>query len=554
MSQRLSQNSPEDVSAEGRQVYDSALEQPKTASASQAAVERALALSQHFSAQKDYQRALEPLEPLVNQALELSDAVRADLLHTLAALHRQLNHSAKVLEYGVEALELYKQLGNDEALLDLHGHLGFAYTRFHVCHTALEHYLQQARLLEAKGASLSECYVGIGWIHDLLGNQETALQYLQHATILAQEEGKLIVEGRALGNTANVYGRLKQFEKALALHRKAKMIFERLGDTHRSYLGHANIGNVYLKLGQLDKAIDHFEETLAYLEGSCNVSLTGWTETRLGSALFERNPDDAQAEMRLEHGLQKMLASGIHESVDEVYLTLSKLYRHKGELEQALDYHQRYAETKIKWLEDLNEKRVQALSIQHKVEQMRQEKEIYQLKNVELARAIEKLEELSTRDGLTGLYNRRYLDGYLSKAFLGAQLAKQPLTVLISDIDNFKAVNDSLSHATGDEVLRRVAHIFNDNTWGADVIARYGGEEFVIVFKETPLANALSVAEKLRREIERYPWYNIHTELAVTVSIGLCGDLSLVSHEQMLAVADDKLYEAKRTGKNKVVS
>jgi diguanylate cyclase (GGDEF)-like protein len=85
-----------------------------------------------------------------------------------------------------------------------------------------------------------------------------------------------------------------------------------------------------------------------------------------------------------------------------------------------------------------------------------------------------------------------------------------------------------------------------------DLVVRYGGEEFVLVLAQVRLEQALMVAEKLRAKVEAYPWYELHPDLRITVSIGLCADTTLEHHERMLAVADDKMYVAKRNGKNQV--
>jgi diguanylate cyclase (GGDEF)-like protein len=123
---------------------------------------------------------------------------------------------------------------------------------------------------------------------------------------------------------------------------------------------------------------------------------------------------------------------------------------------------------------------------------------------------------------------------------------------MIGDIDHFKQINDRFSHATGDEVLRKVAGIFQSNTRKNDLVARYGGEEFVIAFPETPLEQAVNLCERLREFISNHTWHEINPDLRVTMSMGLNSDLNLDNFEQMLAVADDKLYEAKNAGRNRV--
>ncbi|MBI3512993.1 MAG: GGDEF domain-containing protein, partial [Proteobacteria bacterium] len=125
--------------------------------------------------------------------------------------------------------------------------------------------------------------------------------------------------------------------------------------------------------------------------------------------------------------------------------------------------------------------------------------------------------------------------------------------VMIGDIDFFKRINDRFSHATGDEVLRHVGRILAEHTRASDVVARYGGEEFVIAFPETEIDEAAAFCERLRQIIEAHPWRDIQPELAVTMSMGLNGDLALGSVEKMLAAADALLYQAKQAGRNRVL-
>ncbi|MEM6428840.1 MAG: diguanylate cyclase [Deinococcota bacterium] len=175
-------------------------------------------------------------------------------------------------------------------------------------------------------------------------------------------------------------------------------------------------------------------------------------------------------------------------------------------------------------------------------------------KNQELDKKNRELIRLSVQDGLTGLYNRRYLDNYLANEFASVKRYQHPLTVCLCDIDHFKNINDSFSHAVGDQVLRYIAKILIQQTRETDLVARYGGEEFVIAFTNTILADALAAATKIREFIETYPWQQVHPDLSVTLSGGLCADTSVDTYEQMLSIADKKLYEAKDAGRNQVIS
>ena len=165
----------------------------------------------------------------------------------------------------------------------------------------------------------------------------------------------------------------------------------------------------------------------------------------------------------------------------------------------------------------------------------------------------EALEQLASRDALTGLYNRRHLDQALAEEVRRAARYAHPLSVALCDVDNFKRVNDGFSHGVGDAVLKEVARLLESSVRGVDTVARYGGEEFVLLFPETEAAQARVVCEKIRLEVARHPWSRLHPELSVTLSVGVA-DLQHGVHDRgaILSAADLKLYEAKRSGRNRV--
>ncbi len=163
-----------------------------------------------------------------------------------------------------------------------------------------------------------------------------------------------------------------------------------------------------------------------------------------------------------------------------------------------------------------------------------------------------KLKEISIRDDLTKLYNRRYFNEYIEQTFSNAKRYGFSLSIMIGDVDNFKKINDTFSHVIGDEVLRCIGQLLQNHTRSGDIVARYGGEEFVIAFPETPIESAQLACEKIRLAIEVYPWHEINPDLKVTMSIGLAADLSLLEHKKLLTLADEALYQAKYSGKNQV--
>lgn len=179
--------------------------------------------------------------------------------------------------------------------------------------------------------------------------------------------------------------------------------------------------------------------------------------------------------------------------------------------------------------------------------------EEFNLMSDELARTHKELLELSVRDALTQLYNRRYFDLQANILLEQAIRYRQPLSVMVGDLDYFKQINDEFSHEIGDKVLKQVAGLLVAGTRRSDLVARYGGEEFVILFANTAAAQALTCCEQLRRGIESYPWHSLHPKLRVTMSMGVSGNISAGLVEKIIADADKALYEAKRAGRNRVL-
>jgi diguanylate cyclase (GGDEF)-like protein len=169
-------------------------------------------------------------------------------------------------------------------------------------------------------------------------------------------------------------------------------------------------------------------------------------------------------------------------------------------------------------------------------------------------RAERVLSELAATDALTGLANRRVLDERLRLEWDRAQRSTEPLTVLMIDVDHFKAFNDRHGHHGGDEALRNVAQVIGTNIRRpADLAARYGGEEFAVVLPLTDAKGAWVIAEHIRSGVEHLPRV-AGDEQPITVSIGMStwDKRSRQSLEALLLSADQALYEAKHSGRNRI--
>jgi diguanylate cyclase (GGDEF)-like protein len=177
----------------------------------------------------------------------------------------------------------------------------------------------------------------------------------------------------------------------------------------------------------------------------------------------------------------------------------------------------------------------------------------------ELAAANRELENLSRQDGLTGIANRRYFDSYLLTEMKRASRERQPLALILADVDYFKAYNDYYGHQAGDDCLRQVATALKSvGKRPADLAVRYGGEEFAIVLPGTSLEGGVDVAKSLARAIEAMSIAHVRSGVGDKLSLSQ-GIASLVpandtKPESIIELADQALYQAKQQGRNRYVA
>jgi diguanylate cyclase len=168
---------------------------------------------------------------------------------------------------------------------------------------------------------------------------------------------------------------------------------------------------------------------------------------------------------------------------------------------------------------------------------------------LDLAEENERVEQAATEDPLTGLGNRRRLDlTLLDMAADGTETG----CLLFIDLDRFKDVNDTFSHAIGDEVLKTVAALLRTESRDTDVLARYGGDEFVVVLRNTSLKEAMRAGERIRAAVAEYPWSRLARGLSAHVSVGVAEHRPGMTYDEVMCAADAALYSAKQLGRDRV--
>lgn len=162
------------------------------------------------------------------------------------------------------------------------------------------------------------------------------------------------------------------------------------------------------------------------------------------------------------------------------------------------------------------------------------------------------MHEMSIRDELTGLYNRRFFTQQADLLLIRAARYEEPIALVYIDIDHFKDVNDKFSHQVGDHALRVIGNILADSARGSDLTARIGGDEFVVVFPNTNSVKAKVLGERLRQNLLAHDWSALLPGFNVTASMGVAEAVSGDTLEQLLARADGNLYKAKEGGRNQI--
>lgn len=178
-----------------------------------------------------------------------------------------------------------------------------------------------------------------------------------------------------------------------------------------------------------------------------------------------------------------------------------------------------------------------------------------QRENLDLTVTNRMLSEVSTRDSLTGLYNRWFVMEKIDSELNRALRHGSPMSLLMLDVDHFKRVNDTFGHSAGDQVLQAIGKLLRDSCRVYDVPGRYGGEEFCILLPETRTGNTTIVAERIRRRLETTELPCGETSIAVTASIGIAGmdgEDAVLSPAALIDRADRALYSAKNRGRNRV--
>ncbi len=485
----------------------------------------------------------------------------AKLSNLLGVIGGERGQLTTALEHFLEAYRLFEACADNYGAADSLGNAALIYTYLGDYNHALELHLKALALHEAipNPDGISRTLSGLGLAYIEMRQPQEGLKHLLRSLDL--EATKAAPQSNALihMNVGRAYAMLDDLEKALAFTCISVEQLEHCGD--RSGLAYAldTLGSIYQMRAEVAQSQRYFERALgikADLGDRLGQAITRWQQ----SCLLIQEKQFHQAVEILQKALEDAEDAGGKSEIYKIHLALADALEGIGNYSEALKHHRAFAIVKDDVFNEVSNRTLQSLRVTFDVQQAEKEREIFRLKNVELALANKQKEEFliqlerqAHEDALTGLFNRRYFDIRLAEIFDQAQRENSNLSLLICDIDHFKQINDGFSHQIGDQVLTTIGKLFKQGFRQGDIVARYGGEEFVMLIPDLSLNHSLALCERLRQSIEAYPWHSIADGLKVTISGGLNNDLNVVSGEKMLIQADSLLYQAKRSGRNRIL-
>ncbi|MBC8141927.1 MAG: GGDEF domain-containing protein [Armatimonadetes bacterium] len=263
--------------------------------------------------------------------------------------------------------------------------------------------------------------------------------------------------------------------------------------------------------------------------------------------LYQARGRTARAKAGLLAAVALAESLGSRQEAAKGYERLSQWCEEAGEYAEALAYHRQFHDRWKTIHSEDGDRRLRRMQAEYETKHARHEAEMSREYAAEM-------EQLARTDALTGLANRRTMEEQIRRCFEQSRTENAPLGVAITDIDRFKSVNDTFGHAIGDAVIRQVARLLADVAGQnpAAFAGRYGGEEFVLLLPGLDTGTAIAVCEDFRESVAAFDWATVAPGLRVTVSVGVCGDHTVRDDTAMIARADEQLYVAKQTGRNRV--
>jgi diguanylate cyclase (GGDEF)-like protein len=444
---------------------------------------------------------------------------------------------------------------------------------------ALEYYMESLKIAEKceYEPQRANALNNIGEIYRKLGAYEDALKCYFESKEIHEKIGTKLKSAIPILNIGMTYMELEEYEKAKEYNELSLKVSMEAGDRLTESYGYYQLAQTYCKLDQNKLALEYYRRSLSIAEETGDRVNQVHILTDLGN-LYETESNNGKAIENYKRALNVALELKINAFISRTCSCLASAYEKEKEFEKAIYYYKKFYEAERKESANKLEQNLKNIKTMFKLEQVQKEKEIYQLKNVELKQKTEELErktlelkkiqnelelankkltKLSKVDELTGIPNRRRFEEVINTEWYRAKRELRHLSLIFIDIDHYKEFNDSYGHVAGDDCIRMVAQVLNSAVRRAsDFVARYGGDEFVAVLPNTDLRGALKLAERMRSAVENlhidHKCSNISESVTATLGVACIIPGNNDTLEEFINAADKALYTAKQKGRNRV--
>lgn len=555
-------------------------------------------------------------ERVSNQCAEaargrIDNVVKARCYNTAAATHLIVRSASKAIPYLEKANEVLSADNNDEQLVRVIQNYAVVYSQLGDKEKALSYNFRALAISERIGhvSGVLKILNNIAAVYVQMEQYEESVKYLERSVALAEElETK---DTLILATTNSNLGIALKMNKRFAEAEQAFLVsVEKARDGKNRYLetrGLLYLGEVLKDQERFDQAKTTLEKVLEMAKELDKAAITVRTMHALGE-LYSLIGNTEEAESLLKKALDSSQDNNLKRNTVSILESLSNHYYRVGQHSLAYQILKDYSDLKNEqYQENLNskvtkfqtvfelgrkEKEIEALKSKEALRELESKKDeeiqrwlyaclgvlvlstvvlvnrfresvranqIIQDKNSALMDAQEKLETLALTDPLTKIKNRRAILNFMAAEIDKVRVTGQGFSVVLMDVDHFKAFNDTYGHDCGDFVLVEIARLLSTSLRDSDGLARWGGEEFLLVLPETEINAATARANHLNRMIAENAFRFQGTgdnllELKVTVTMGVSElDIDKLNITETIKVADDRLYEGKKAGRNCVV-
>jgi diguanylate cyclase (GGDEF)-like protein len=510
------------------------------------------------------------LEPALARAIQLlsdatqrgDDSTRAGCFLLIGECCLHLGRIDEGLDHARAAVRVFNQRGDTASEARARSLYAWILLTRADSELALDEALAALDLATATGDAGAQAFAldVTGMVYWLIQQPGKAVALFEDAIKLAKRAGDDVQLGRYLVNLGGAQaqiglqaqdaGDLAEFDRVTRLAIDTAVqglaISKRVGDLWSVRIALCNIAEDFCRLDDYDAALQYLDEHNS-IPGTLDSRAAVHYQFTEGIVLAGLGRFD-EAIARFQESLSAEQNGDIEQAVTSMF-HLSKAYESAGRFAAALGAYKKYHALQVKMAEEAVQRRARYVALRFENEKLREQSASDQHRarrlesqNRDLARAV-------LEDDLTKLSNRRHLEAALFEVLVSGE----HYAVAMLDVDHFKYINDTFSHAAGDTVLRRIGALIRQCCREHDLPVRYGGEEFAILMRDADPDDAAKICERIRAEIERYEWRSLLAGGVVTVSIGAATWSEASSPADVLALADKRLYRAKAEGRNRVV-